>query len=224
MNTFVVIPAFNEEKKIGDVIKELKNKNYNNLIVVDDGSQDKTAEIAQNAGAEVLVHAINRGQGAALKTGIKHCLSKNADVIVTFDSDGQHLPEDISKLTAPILNNEAEICIGSRFLENTTNAPFIRRLFLRGGAILLSRMYGLNLTDSHNGLRAFSRTAAQKINLTADRMEHASEILEQISKNKLVYKEVPVTIKYTQYSLNHGQRSWDAFKILYRMFFRRFLR
>ncbi len=224
MNTFIVLPAFNEEKKIGEVIRELKSKGYNNLVVIDDGSQDRTAEIAENYGADVLVHVINRGQGAALKTGIKYCLSKNADIIVTFDSDGQHLPEDISKLTKPIVNNEAEVCIGSRFLENTTNAPFIRRLFLRSGAVLLSKMYKLNLTDSHNGLRALSRTAAQKINLTSDRMEHASELLEQISKNQLKYKEVPVTIQYTQYSLDHGQRSWAAFKILYRMFLRRFLK
>ncbi|MBI5065273.1 glycosyltransferase family 2 protein [Candidatus Woesearchaeota archaeon] len=224
MNISVLIPAFNEEKKIGEVVRKLKAQGYGDVVVIDDGSEDKTGIVAEKEGAKALYHVINRGQGAALKTGIKYCLRNGADIIVTFDADDQHSPEEISKLVEPIINGETEICIGSRFLKNTTNAPFVRRLFLRGGALLLSRMYKLNLTDSHNGLRAISKSAAEKINLTADRMEHASEILEQISKKNISYKEIPVTIRYTEYSLNHGQKSWDAFRILYRMLFRRLIR
>lgn len=224
MNISILIPAFNEEKKIGEVVRKLKVQGYDDIVVIDDGSEDKTGMMAEKEGAKVLYHTINRGQGAALKTGLKYCLQNNSDVIVTFDADDQHLPEEINKLVKPVIDGEAEICIGSRFLENTTNAPFIRRLFLRGGALLLSKMYRLNLTDSHNGLRAISRGAAERMNLTSDRMEHASEILEQISKKNISYKEIPVTIRYTEYSLNHGQKSWDAFRILYRMFFRRLMK
>ncbi len=224
MNISVLIPAFNEEKKIGDVVRKLKTRGYNNVVVVDDGSEDKTGKVAEKEGAKVLYHVINRGQGAALKTGLKYCLQNDADIIVTFDAYDQHLPEEINKLVQPIIDGKKEICIGSRFLENTTNAPFVRRLFLRGGALLLSKLYNLTLTDSHNGLRAISRSAAEKINLTSDRMEHASEMLEQISKKKISYEEIPVTIRYTEYSLNHGQKSWDAFRILYRMLFRRLMK
>jgi len=224
MNIFILIPAFNEENKIGEVIKNLKSQEQFNIIVVDDGSEDKTSIVAERAGAKVLKHSINRGQGAALKTGINYCLQNNADIIVTFDADGQQLPEEITRLTQPVINGEVDVCLGSRFINNTTNAPFIRKVFLKGGAVLLSKMYGVKLTDSHNGFRALSREAAEKIKLTTDKMEHASEIIEQIGKNNLKYKEVPVTVKYTEYSLSHGQRSWEAFRILYRMLFRRFVK
>lgn len=221
MNVFVLIPAYNEEKKIGEVIKGLKNQNYSNIVVVDDGSEDNTKFEAEINGAKVIHHLVNRGQGAALKTGINYCLSKGADIIVTFDADGQHSPNDVSKIIKPIIDENFDVVLGSRFLENTTNAPFFRKLFLKCGALLLSKMYKMQLTDSHNGLRALSKKAAEKIKISTNGMEHASEIIEQISKNKLKYKEIPVTIKYTEYSLSHGQKSLAAFKILYKMLFRK---
>ncbi len=224
MNLWVVIAAYNEEKKIFEVVSNLKKDSYKNIIVVDDGSKDKTFEQASVSKAKVLRHIINRGQGAALKTGIDFALENKADIIVTFDADGQHRVEDIPKLVQPILNNRVDVTLGSRFLNNDSNVPLIRKVFLKGGALIFRLFYGIKLTDSHNGFRALSRVAAQKINITQDRMEHASEIVEEITKQKLSYVEIPVNIKYTDYSLQHGQKNSNAFKILFKMIFHRLVK
>jgi glycosyltransferase involved in cell wall biosynthesis len=219
----VVIPAFNEEKKIRGVVSALHNSGYLNTIVVDDCSGDNTLQEALQAGGVVLKHIVNRGQGAALKTGIEYALEQGAEAIITFDADGQHHAEDLPRLLEPLHSRKAEVVLGSRFLHNESNTPAVRTAFLKGGAAIFRLMYGLQLTDSHNGLRALSRNAAQKINITQDRMEHASEIIEEISKHKLRYREVPVTITYTDYSLQHGQRTSNAFKILLKMVIKKFM-
>jgi len=216
MKTYIVIAAYNEEKTIAKVIKDLHNHNYKNIIVIDDGSKDKTSEIAKKSGAIVLKHIINRGQGAALKTGFDYALKKDVDLVITFDADGQHLASDIKKLIKPIQDKKADIALGSRFLKKT-KMPFIRKLFLKAGAFIFLIMYGIKLTDSHNGFRAISRKALKKIKLKSDKMEHASEIIEEIAKNKIKYKEVPVTILYTDYSKAKGQSTWNAFRIFFRM-------
>ena len=223
MKTFIVMPAYNEESKIVGVIKQLKNKGYDNIVIIDDGSDDNTFEKAKDEDVFVLRHVINRGQGAALKTGIDFSLLNNADVIITFDSDGQHDVNDIKSLINVIEKENYDVVLGSRFLKNTSNVPLVRKIFLKMGALLILFLYGVKLTDSHNGLRALSRPAAEKIEIRTDRMEHASEILEQISLKNLKYKEVPVTIKYTKYSLQHGQSTWNAFKILSKMLFRKLI-
>ncbi len=220
---FIVIPAYNEERKIGEVLKDLIFSGHNNIVIVDDGSKDNTSEIASKYNISVIRHPINRGQGAALKTGIDFALSEGADIIVTFDSDGQHCVEEIPSLTESIKNGEVDVVLGSRFIkENST--PFVRKMFLKGGAQIIRLLYGVKLTDSHNGLRALSREACQRMELKCDKMEHASEILEQINQKRLIYKEIPVTIKYTDYSLKHGQSTLNAFKILYKMMLNKFLR
>jgi len=218
---FVVIPAYNEEYIIEKVINELKSHGYSNIILVDDGSKDKTYNKASKKGIIVLKHIVNRGQGAALKTSIDYALKQGAEIIVTFDADGQHSVEDIKKLIEPVSRNKVDVTLGSRFLnkEEGSNIPFFRKVFLKGGAFIIFLMYGIKLTDSHNGLRAMSRKAAEKIELKSNRMEHASEIIEQIKKKKLRYKEIPVTIKYTEYSKMHGQSTWNAFKIFFKMIF-----
>ncbi len=226
---FIVIPAYNEESKIGTVIEALQRQGYSKIIVVDDGSRDNTTEKAREKHIIVLRHLINRGQGAALKTGIDYALEQGASFIVTFDSDGQHHPEDIPRLLEPLQRGEAEVALGSRFLnENShpqnSNTPLVRKIFLKGGALVFRTMYGVKLTDSHNGLRALSRKAAQSINITQDKMEHASEIVEEVSRHKLKYKEVPVTITYTEYSLQHGQRTSNAFRILFKMLFNKIVK
>ena len=223
MKTFIVMPAYNEESKIAGVIKQLKNKGYDNIVIIDDGSDDNTFEKAKDEEVFALRHVINRGQGAALKTGIDFSLLNNADVIITFDSDGQHDVNDIKSLINVIEKENYDVVLGSRFLKNTSNVPLVRKIFLKMGALLILFLYGVKLTDSHNGLRALSRPAAEKIEIRTDRMEHASEILEQISLKNLKYKEVPVTIKYTKYSLQHGQSTWNAFKILSKMLFRKLI-
>ncbi|MFH1399424.1 MAG: glycosyltransferase family 2 protein [Candidatus Woesearchaeota archaeon] len=220
---FIVIAAYNEQEQIGKVVEGLRKEGYSNIVVVDDGSTDNTTKIA-GKGATVIRHVINMGQGAALQTGIDFAVEHGADIVVTFDADGQHQAKDIKKLLRPILNGEADVTLGSRFLSVHSDMPLLRRLFLKIGVVVLLVMYGIRLTDSHNGLRAFSREAAEKIEIRCNRMDHASEIPEQIHKKKLRYQEVPVSIKYTEYSLKHGQKSSDAFKIFCRMVLRKLMR
>ncbi len=212
---WIVIAGYNEEKRIGTVIHDLKKNNYQNIVVVDDGSKDRTGDVAADAGAIVLRHAINRGQGAALKTGMD--FANDAEIIVTFDADGQHHAEEISRLTSPIINGEVDACLGSRFLDTNSNVSWHRKFVLKCGAEIIWLFYGIRLTDSHNGFRALKREALQKLELKADRMEHASEIVEQIAKKNIRYKEVPVTITYTEYSLQKGQSTLAAFDILWNM-------
>ncbi|MBD3209159.1 glycosyltransferase family 2 protein [Candidatus Woesearchaeota archaeon] len=217
MDIAIVIAAYNEQGSVGKVVKNLHKHNYQHIIVVDDGSKDKTSEEATEAGAIVLRHIINRGQGAALQTGISYALKQGANIIITFDADGQHKAKDIPKFIKPIEKGEADVCLGSRFLKNTNNAPFMRRVILKGGALSLRIFYGLKLTDSHNGFRALSRKAANKIKIKSDGMEHASEIIEQIADNKLKYKEIPNTITYSDETLAKGQGNSNAINIMTKM-------
>lgn len=209
---FVVIPAFNESIQIIPVINSIQNTG-SFVIVVDDGSTDDTAQRAADAGAIVLRHVVNRGQGAALQTGIEYALLKGAAIIVTYDADGQHDPADLEKLVTPIREGLADVALGSRFLEHIDEVPHSRRLLLRAAVLFTRITSGLKLTDTHNGYRAFSRAAAQKISIRLDRMAHASEILDQIRIHDLKYVEVPVRIRYTEYSRQKGQRARAAFRI-----------
>jgi glycosyltransferase involved in cell wall biosynthesis len=217
MHVWIVIGAYDEAHSIGSVLKELVKAGYKNVIVVDDGSDDTTARIARQYTKHVLQHKINRGQGAALKTGIDYALSQDADVIVTFDADGQHRVEDIPRVIEPVKTGKVDVSLGSRFLSKGTEIPFFRKLVLKTGIWVVWLFYGIKLTDVHNGFRAFSSHAAEMIDITMDRMEHASEILSEIKKNHLRFVEVPVIIKYTEYSKQHGQSSFNAIKIFYRM-------
>jgi len=210
---FIVIAAYNEEKSIADVIKSLRNENYHNIVVVDDGSKDKTYEICRKEKVHALRHAINRGQGAALKTGIDYAVMKGAEIIVTFDADGQHRADEIKRLTAPIENGEVDVVLGSRFLDKKTKVPFFKKLTLKGGIIFTRIFSGIKLTDTHNGFRAFSRSAAQRIEIRQDRFEHASEIIDEIARKKIKFREVPVTIIYSKYAKAKGQSIFNSFKI-----------
>lgn len=210
---YIVVPAYNEAICIGQVVLDLK-KYYDNIVVVDDGSNDLTSEEAAGAGAVVIKHGINRGQGASVQTGIRHSLKCGATIIVTFDGDGQHQSEDIDSLVEPIEDGRADVSIGSRFLGRTENMPLSRRLILKAGIIYTYILHGMKLTDTHNGIRAFSRTSAEKLNIKMDRMAHADEILDQVRQNKLRLVEVPVRVIYTDYSLNKGQNSWHLFSVV----------
>lgn len=213
---FIVIAAYNEERTIASVVSGVK-KYYDNAIVVDDASGDDTAKLAEEAGADVLDHLINRGQGAALKTGIDYVVKSGADIIVTFDADGQHKPEEISRMVEPIAKGEVDVVLGSRFLGNIpNNIPFLRKMVLRGGIWFTKFFSKINITDTHNGFRALSRKAAQIIRIRQDRMAHASEILDEIAYHKLKFVEVPVTISYTNYSMQKGQSSLNSLKIAFK--------
>jgi glycosyltransferase involved in cell wall biosynthesis len=214
---FIVIAAYNEEKNIYRVVKNLQAAGYTNIIVVDDGSRDKTYEIAISAGATVLRHIINRGQGASLKTGIDCAVLSGADIIVTFDADGQHRVEDLPAMITPVATGAVDITVGSRFLKKT-KVPFVRKLLLKGSVFVVWIFYGIKMTDAHNGFRAMSKKAARKINITCDRMAHASEIIEEMHKKRLRYKEIPVTILYTKETLKKGRGSYlGALKVFARM-------
>jgi len=224
MKAYIVIAAYNEEKSIVNVIKSLKREGYHNIVVVDDGSSDRTYELCIKEKVHALQHVINRGQGAALKTGIDYALLKGADIIVTFDADGQHRADEIKRLTAPVERKEADVALGSRFLDSRTKVPFLKKLTLKGGIVFTRIFSGIRLTDTHNGFRAFSRKAAQQIQITQDRMEHASEIIDEIARKKIKYREVPVTIVYSRYARAKGQGISNSIRIAFRMIFSKLTR
>ncbi len=217
MKTWIVIAAYNEGKVIGHVVAAVCAL-YPNVVVVDDASSDNTVQEARTAGAVVLKHIINRGQGAALKTGIMYALRQGAEAIVTFDADGQHDPREIASMLEPIEKGSADIILGSRFLKDGSNVPPLRRLALHAGIVFTRVMSRIDVTDTHNGFRAMNRFAAEKIRIAQDRMAHASEILDEIVRHKLRYQEVPVTITYSYYSRGKGQRTSSMFRIAFKIF------
>lgn len=222
---YIVIPAFNESKKIGSVIIGLKNAGYNNILVVNDGSQDNTGQIALETGVKVISHIINRGQGAALQTGIEYLRETcQPDIIVTFDADGQHQPEDINLIIKPIIEEDYDIVLGSRFLNQRTSIPLLRRLILKAGILFTNLLSNVKLTDTHNGLRALGKKAINAIDISQRGMEHASEIIDQIKKKDLKYKEMPVTIVYTDYSKMKGQSSAQFVKIGTKVILKKFMK
>ncbi len=224
MKTYIVVPAFNEVQKIGGVIKDLHRYGYKNIIVVDDCSRDDTGNVAFKEGATVLRHVINRGQGAALKTGIQYSLEHNADIIVTFDADGQHQAKDVNALLEPIKDGSADAVIGSRFLTANENVPLSRKIALFGGKIFLFIVYGIKVTDSQSGLRALSRNAALQISFNSDRMEHCGEILGEIHKKKIRLKEVPIHVLYTEYSKQKGQSVLNSVNIACKLLMKKFFK
>lgn len=211
---WIVVAAFNEATVLGPIVSDLMRRTYR-VVVVDDGSSDATGQIALSAGATVITHPVNLGQGAALQTGIKFALQQGAAFVVTFDADGQHRPSDIARLIEALTDYDAAYALGSRFLGSSRGMPLGRRLLLQVAIWLTRVMTGLRLTDTHNGLRAMTRDGASRIFLRQNRMAHASELLEQIAASGLRHVEVPVTIDYTRYSLAKGQRLSDSLAILF---------
>lgn len=212
---YVVIPAYNEAPSIGHVAGEVRTV-YPNVVVVDDGSTDTTFEEATGGAAFVLRHVVNRGQGAALQTGIEFALRRGARYVVTFDADGQHRVEDIEVLLEPIVDGVCDITLGSRFLGEAIDIPRRRLLALRLGVLFTRIVSRVTLTDTHNGLRAFSRRAAEQIDITLDHMAHASQLIDIIRQTGLAFREVPVQIRYTAYSMATGQSARGVFGILFR--------
>jgi glycosyltransferase involved in cell wall biosynthesis len=217
--TYVIVAAYNEATMIARVVTEIRRGDYR-VIVVDDGSKDATAQVAREAGAIVIQHPFNLGQGAALQSGIGLALAKGAEVIVTFDADGQHSAADISRLASALAEENADFVLGSRFLEASSNIPPLRRLLLKAATMFTRITTGLRLTDAHNGLRAMTRRGAGAIRLRQNRMAHASEILAQIGASGLHYVERPVTIHYSAYSIAKGQKTSDSVMILLDLFAR----
>lgn len=211
----VIVPAYNEQASLRDVVSELLSYSYE-VIVVDDGSQTDLRSSIAGLQVYFLQHEINLGQGAALQTGIEFALHKAADIIVTFDADGQHCVEDINALIEPLESGEVEMSLGSRFLEGGKhNMSFSRRIILQSGRFINYLFTGLLLSDAHNGLRAMTSKAAAKIHLKENRMAHASELLWQISSQNIRYREIPVHIRYTAYSKKKGQSAFNSVRIVF---------
>lgn len=212
-SVWVVVAAYNEAPAIGRVVADLIRHRYA-VVVVDDGSVDDTGRRARAAGAKVITHPVNLGQGAALQTGIQFAVRKGADYIVTFDADGQHRASDIETLLESLKQHSVDFALGSRFLGHAPAMPLARRALLKAATWFTRLATGLRLTDTHNGLRAMTRRGASHIALRQNRMAHASELLHQIAHSSLGYVEVPVTIEYSAYSLAKGQRLSDSLRIL----------
>lgn len=210
---WVVVPAYNEEQVIGEVIAELVAC-FDHVVVVDDCSTDHTGERALAAGAVTLRHVVNLGQGAALQTGIDYALVQGAEFVATFDADGQHRPADLVAMLERLTETGADVALGSRFLGSAPGISPLRRMVLRAATVFQTATAGARLTDAHNGLRMFRRHAVEKIQIRQNRMAHASEIVSQISQLGLCMIEVPCVIRYTEYSLQKGQNLAGAFRIL----------
>ena len=217
-HAWVVIPAYHEAKVLRRVVAGVRRMGPQ-VVVVDDGSTDSTAEEALAAGATVLRHVVNLGQGAALQTGIDYALAQGAECVFTFDADGQHLPESLAVLGDVLQETGVDVVLGSRTLGSTLGIPGARRLMLKA-ALAFTRIHAaLPVTDTHNGLRLFTRQAASRIRITQPRMAHASEILSQIRQLGLRFVEAPVTVDYTEYSLKKGQKITGAFQVLLDIFY-----
>jgi glycosyltransferase involved in cell wall biosynthesis len=211
-NVAIIIPVYNEERVIARVIESVQ-KHFQYVVCVDDGSVDESSSEIEKTGAYLVEHPINMGQGAALQTGIEFARQLPVDYFVTFDADGQHRIEDVMTMLREIKKGKQDIILGSRFLGSTIGISGPKKAVLKAAIQFTNMTTGLKLTDTHNGLRVFNRTVAEGIQITLPDMAHASEILEIIAVKKFRYKEVPVTIEYTEYSRAKGQSIINAVNI-----------
>lgn len=217
----VVIPALNEVTVIADTVASVRDC-FDTIILVDDGSTDGTGDAARAAGARVVRHAVNLGQGAALLTGIRAALTlPSANFIVTFDADGQHRPQDAQALVERISQGDIDIALGTRFGGSSkVEASLLRRTLLRLAVAYTKADTGLSLTDTHNGLRAMTREFAEGLEFQDSGMGHASDILSHIADSQARWAEVPVEIKYTDYSRSKGQPLINSVNIMFDRFMR----
>lgn len=211
----VVVAVHNEAQVLASVLEDLLAV-FPHVVVVDDGSSDDSAAIAHAAGAVVLRHAVNLGQGAALQTGFDYVVGRTPfDYVVTFDGDGQHDPADAHAMLQFADERALEAVLGTRHGGGTTGQTRSRRLLLRAGVIFTRLSTGLSVTDTHNGLRVLSRSALARLRLTQNGMAYASELEAAIASQGLRWAEVAVTIAYTDYSRGKGQRNVNAINVVY---------
>jgi glycosyltransferase involved in cell wall biosynthesis len=224
-DVWIVIPAFHEASVISDVVSDVRAV-FDNVVCVDDGSRDDTAEKAWQAGAYVVRHPVNLGQGAAIQTGVEFARSQpGAGVFVTFDADGQHRVQDVIRMIDRLSGEDLDIVVGTRFAGTVAkNMPPLKRLALPVIAKLSRTSRKLGLTDAHNGLRVFNRTVADGLNLTMNGMAHASEIVVLIIENGWRVAEEPVEILYTDYSMSKGQPLVNGVNIIFDGLLRRRMR
>ena len=213
-DTWVVIPLYNEESVISDVIAQVRTA-FAQVVCVDDGSSDRSADLATKAGARVVRHPLNLGQGAALQTGFEFALADpSMQYVVTFDADGQHQIADALGMVERLRAGEADVVFGSRFLDERTKPSLAKKMVLRAAVGYTNMTTHTRLTDAHNGLRAIRRPVVEQLDITQNRMAHASELVAQIGATKASYVEHPVHILYTDYSKAKGQSLWNSINIL----------
>lgn len=214
-DVWVVIPVFNEERVIADVVADVRGT-FPNVVCVDDGSRDSSAERVAATKAHLVRHPVNMGQGAALQTGLRYALARaGGKYFVTFDADGQHQVEDARRMVEIAREGGADAVLGSRFLDQPRKVPAAKRVVLRAVVALSPNSRRLRLTDAHNGLRVLTRPVAESLRITMNGMAHASEIVSQLAKARVRVVEVPVTILYTEYSMSKGQSLINGVNILF---------
>jgi glycosyltransferase involved in cell wall biosynthesis len=213
-DVWIVVPAFNEAGVIGDVINELRSV-FPNVVCVDDGSADDTGDIALRAGAHLVRHPVNLGQGAAIQTGVEYARNRpGAQVFATFDADGQHRVTDVLAMIDRLTSDAADIVIGTRFGPGVSRPPLLKRVVLQTAAWLSPRGRRLGLTDSNNGLRVFNKTVADRLDITMNGMSHATEFIMLIDENRWRVAEQPVEVLYTEYSSAKGQPLLNGVNII----------
>jgi glycosyltransferase involved in cell wall biosynthesis len=221
-NVWIVIPAFNEAGVIGEVIADVRSV-FDHVVCVDDGSSDDTGEIALQAGAHLVRHPVNLGQGAAIQTGVEYARRQpGAQIFVTFDGDGQHRVKDVVTMVDRLNAGEADVVIGTRFGRAAlSNPPLLKRIVLQTAARLSPRGRRLGLTDTNNGLRVFNKTVADGLDITMSGMSHASEFVALVDENHWRVVEEPVEVLYTEYSKSKGQPLLNGVNIIFDGFLRR---
>ena len=213
-DVWIVVPAYNEAGVIGDVIGELRSV-FPNVVCVDDGSADDTADIAWKAGAHLVRHPVNLGQGAAIQTGVEYARRQpGARIFATFDADGQHRVTDVLAMIDRLSTDSVDIVIGTRFGDGVSRPPLLKRVVLQTAATLSARGRRLGLTDSNNGLRVFNKTVADGLDITMNGMGHATEFIMLIDENRWRVAEQPVEVLYTEYSAAKGQPLLNGVNII----------
>lgn len=224
-DTWLVVPLYNEAAVIGDVVRRTR-ATFPRIVCVDDGSFDGSAEQAERAGAVVVRHPVNLGQGAALQTGMAYALSDpTMRYVVTFDADGQHQVDDVVVMLERIRRGDVRVVFGSRFLDDRTKPSVLKKLVLRAAVGYTNITTHTRLSDAHNGLRVIERSVVERLDITQNRMAHATEIVAQIGRmhfegKQVAYAEAPVHILYTDYSRSKGQSLWNSVNILAELIWR----
>jgi len=216
-DVWLIVPCFNEGTVIEEVLRSARGT-FPNIVAVDDGSADNSATAIHRAGAHLVRHPVNLGQGAAIQTGVEYARAQpGARYFVTFDADGQHQVKDVLAMVERVRSEPVDIVVGTRFgrpRRDDDQAPLIKRLVLRTVVLLSPRTRRLGLTDAHNGLRVFNRRVAEDLNLRMNGMSHASEFVELMDSRGWRVAEQPVDILYTEYSMSKGQSLLNGINIL----------